>query len=462
MMKQMQGCEHQHGDKSRRGGVRSAAAFLSAIMLTALMPGCNRVMDFISPPRVIEPDDYPQTRVDDKNLDASPSADAPATIPNGTAETAPLPPSPQDEAAAVLPSLAAVPNNQPDAQPAPYHDPPRVAADTVIITPQQGFALDAPPARSQVQKIAPPDVYDTSLPTAPPPQVTGITITEATEPALTAVPVAAPEPAPAPQPQEPVITAVVPSVEITPVNVQTLRQPAVMQPAAAPEADPLAQTIAQMEQAVRAAPDDVNAQVTLRCLYAQQGRREQALAPLPLIAPEKQTQALNLVRAILLTASGEPRSSEDANAALAALQDLSGQVADKADLYIKNLKLCRKVDGFGQYELFDLPQFSEGQPTRPLIYCELENFQSRKDADGRYTTQLKAWMTIYDSQYAVVAQRIADVTDVPSFNPRRDFFLRGSLDVPALPKGLYRVEVRIEDKVAGKIARPAHLEFEVK
>lgn len=316
--------------------------------------------------------------------------------------------------------------------------------------PSNEAAIEVTPV-SSLNKVSSPRaevISDSSLPTTPPPKVTNLSVNEIS-PASEAISV----------------TAVVPaSAKITPIDAQSLRQPAVMQQQSVSPADPLVRMITQLEQAIIAAPDDVNAQVTLRCLYARQGRREEALAVLPLIAPEKQTQALTLTRAIILSepAGREYVNPEDANATLAALEDIAGQVARKADLQIKNLKLCRKVDGFGQYELLDLSQLSDGKPMRLLVYCELENFQSHKDSDGRYTTQLKAWMTVYDSQYAVVTQRIADVTDVPSYNPRRDFFLRGALDVPQLPTGIYRVEVRIEDKVAGKIARPAHMEFEVK
>ena len=131
---------------------------------------------------------------------------------------------------------------------------------------------------------------------------------------------------------------------------------------------------------------------------------------------------------------------------------------------ISCLEICDsgKVEGFGRYEVLPPEELASGKPRKVQVYCELQNFKSDLNDQGKYLTRLKAEITLYDANWRVKAQLAGDVPDVPSYRPRRDFFLRAALDIPALAPGKYQLEVRIEDTVAKKIARPLRRDFEVK
>ncbi|MBN1766624.1 MAG: hypothetical protein JW860_15320 [Sedimentisphaerales bacterium] len=223
--------------------------------------------------------------------------------------------------------------------------------------------------------------------------------------------------------------------------------------------------INDLEGYVSSHPDELKAQLALRLLYSSYGKDERALTHMPSLSGD-QSRALTLARAMLLTAQAtdpdDPYSAETANQALEALNQLSEQVAEKADLIIPCLKICNKVNGFGQYEEISPEQLQAGQPLNILVYCELQNYKNKMNEEGKYYADLHAEITLFDAGYKVLAQLKEDVTDTPSFNQRHDFFLRGPLSVPQLGAGKYEIVVVIEDKTAGKRARPQRYQFEVK
>jgi len=245
-----------------------------------------------------------------------------------------------------------------------------------------------------------------------------------------------------------------------------LAQPAVNQnlQLSAPPAFSIDTYIQQLERFASQNPDDINVQLALRFLYSAQGKDENALKPLDCLPLDKQTQTLSIARAALLAAQAKSSSQNDpilANHALDALQDLTDQIAEKADFTISCLKICNKVNNFGSYETVPPSELQTGRPRRALVYCELQNFQSELNGEGQYLTHLFADIALYDSSYRVIAQRRADVADKPTYNKRRDFFLQGDLDLPALAPGKYEIRVKFEDKIAQKITPAKSFEFEV-
>ena len=228
----------------------------------------------------------------------------------------------------------------------------------------------------------------------------------------------------------------------------------------------IADLIADLERYVTEDADNIDAQLALRCLYSVRGDAEKAFDPLDQISLAQQQDAIALGKAMLLVAQvrslGDHADVEQANKAYKSLKQLQEKVAEKADLQISSLAICSKVDGFGRYDRIFDGKLELGYPMRVIVYCELDNFKNTEDADGKYLTDLHARITLYDQDYNILRQQSADVRDIPSFRPRRDFFLRGPLDMPKLSPGKYQIEVRIEDKIAGKVARPARYEFEVK
>jgi hypothetical protein len=196
-------------------------------------------------------------------------------------------------------------------------------------------------------------------------------------------------------------------------------------------------TITELEHRVAANPNDFNSILALRYLYLALGQHEKAQRLLP-------------------------NNAESANRALEELSKLQSQVAKKADLKLSTVEVCDKVVGFGDYEVLPLEQLSSGTPRNIMIYCELQNYLTERNAQGKYVSRLHAAIKLYDSKYTEIKKLEDDVPDVPSFNPRRDFFLRAALNLPALSPGKYQISVTIEDKIAKKVARPKHIQFEVK
>lgn len=225
-------------------------------------------------------------------------------------------------------------------------------------------------------------------------------------------------------------------------------------------------TIGGLERYVESHPDDRLSQLALRVLYSQQGEHDKALRPFA-YAPEQTIDMQNLASSMLLAARINESSSVEkaglANQALEKLEQLWQTVAEAADLRITNLKICSEVKGYGRYKEIPKNVLETGQPREVLVYCELENFKNQKNEEGKYYTELHAEITLYDSAYKPIGQPLSeDVTDTPSFNKRRDFFLRGPLKIPALSPGKYEIVVSIEDKIAHKIARAQRYSFEVK
>ncbi len=219
-----------------------------------------------------------------------------------------------------------------------------------------------------------------------------------------------------------------------------------------------------LERLVSENPQDISAQLALRLMYAAQGDADRALKTIPSVPDDLQNSALDLARAVVLTSRTIQKKDDPvvANKALEALEALHSMIAERADLRIENLKICSDVSGFGQYNELDPQALTEGQGRSILVYCELENFTNGLNADNQYYTSIHASITLYDSGLNALTQLSAPVVDKPSYNKRRDFYLRGPLQLPKLSPGKYEIVTVIEDKLANKRALPWRYEFEVK
>lgn len=250
-----------------------------------------------------------------------------------------------------------------------------------------------------------------------------------------------------------------------------ITQPAVAQQRVVPDEQyNIEKALSAIKQLVKENPRDTKAQLALRSLYMALGRDTRALELLTEVPIDEQTDSRAIANAMFLAAKiNETTQYENpgqADLALSALNALRSKIADKANLVISNLKICQEnsVDGFGRYKVIPQEELLSGIKRRISIYCELENFKSEVSADGKYISKLAVQFSLFDAatHTPIVPGEKKDVTDRPSYNQRRDFYLRGSFDIPALKPGKYEIVVQIEDRVAGKLARPARQAFEVK
>ncbi|MBN2064896.1 MAG: hypothetical protein JW745_08840 [Sedimentisphaerales bacterium] len=254
------------------------------------------------------------------------------------------------------------------------------------------------------------------------------------------------------------------NVQVTPdtkvIRARAEYAPALQAQAGITNVDELA---VNLERLLRNDPDNVDLQMALRYAYAARGEHDRALQELDMIPIEKQRDSIALARATIL--SSQLTSSNDpmvANSALSAIRSLQDKIANKADLKISTFKVCSRVDNFGQYQEIAKNYLEAGNACEVLIYCELENYQYLQDDEGKYSTSLHAEITLFDSSLNVLQQVSDDVVDTPSYNKRKDFFLRGPFKIPQLKAGKYQIVISMEDKVAGKRALAARYNFEVK
>lgn len=139
------------------------------------------------------------------------------------------------------------------------------------------------------------------------------------------------------------------------------------------------------------------------------------------------------------------------------LSDLAEELADAIDqhkpLTIRNLKLCKKVNGFGVYETFSKNVFLAGQSHPMIVYAELDHFRSDVGPDGKHLVRLTQEVVLYNDAdgLPVWRQRPVAITD-ESYNRREDFFVVQVIRLSdRLTVGKYQLKVTITDEVGRSV-----------
>jgi len=139
------------------------------------------------------------------------------------------------------------------------------------------------------------------------------------------------------------------------------------------------------------------------------------------------------------------------------LEDLAEELADAIDqrkpLTIGNLKLCKKVNGFGVYETFGKNVFLAGQSHPMIVYAELDHFRSDVGPDGKNRVRLTQEVVLYNDAdgLPVWRQRPVAITD-ESYNRREDFFVVQVIRLSdRLTVGKYQLKVTITDDVGQSV-----------
>lgn len=221
--------------------------------------------------------------------------------------------------------------------------------------------------------------------------------------------------------------------------------------------------IAELEKQTRERPGDADAlskQVYLRLLDLAAGRRDDALKPIPGLAPGQQdywAKQFFALSTYLDQSSGDPgRRAAEASLHLARAVAALGE---QGPLVVRNLAFCTDVDSYGVLKRFESAEFHAGQQV--LLYAEVENFKSEETAQG-FHTSLEASYQILDRQGQRVAHDDLALTEEHCQNRRRDFFVRYFITLPKnLYEGVYTLDLTIEDKLGRKIGQSS-IEFSVK
>ncbi|HJT31034.1 MAG TPA: hypothetical protein VJ783_03130 [Pirellulales bacterium] len=251
------------------------------------------------------------------------------------------------------------------------------------------------------------------------------------------------------------------SLPVQPASHQT---PAPASPAKAVWQQQLAPAIVELEKQTRESPQDADAvarHVWLRMLYLAAGRRDDALKPIPGIAPAQQDYWSKQLFA-LATYLDSQRTDDSSLRAAEAVQHLTraaASLAEQGRLRVCNLAFCSAVESYGVHKRIEQHEFKPDQEL--LVYAEVENFKSEETEQG-FHTALQSSYQILDSQGRRVAHDELPLTEEVCGNRRRDYFVRYFVRLPkTIYDGAYTLEWTIEDTLARKIGQST-IEFTIK
>jgi hypothetical protein len=134
------------------------------------------------------------------------------------------------------------------------------------------------------------------------------------------------------------------------------------------------------------------------------------------------------------------------------LLEMADRLRALAELTIPTMVLCQRVDGFGMYTPMPTT-FKAGLDHETLIYCEIENFSSRRNDQDRWETKLSMEAVLYTDSGQMIMTGKDDVSADLSRNRRRDFFVVKKLKLPrSLGPSRYILKVTIVDEQAKRVA----------
>jgi hypothetical protein len=110
------------------------------------------------------------------------------------------------------------------------------------------------------------------------------------------------------------------------------------------------------------------------------------------------------------------------------------------DLKIAELRLCRKVFGFGSFEPIGTTPISASQPF--LLYCEMTGLHYEPQGDT-YVSRLSARLALKSTtKGSIVWEQTLDTAEDRCRRPRRDYFVNYRIEFPrSLEPGTYQLRL---------------------
>jgi len=222
--------------------------------------------------------------------------------------------------------------------------------------------------------------------------------------------------------------------------------------------------IAALESEVRAQPqsaEDLAEHARLRLLYLLDGRRDDALRPLPSAGPSIEAFWANEIYGLDAWLDHERAPEQDCRAreAKGHLVEAVANLAELAPLVVRNLEFCSAVHSYGSLKRFERREFIPYQEL--LLYAEVENFKTTRNEKGYYT-KLRGSYHIYDASGNRVAEYEFPITEETCDRPRRDFFIGYHLRLPKrIYPGKHTLQLSIEDLQSQKIGQST-IDFTIK
>lgn len=161
----------------------------------------------------------------------------------------------------------------------------------------------------------------------------------------------------------------------------------------------------------------------------------------------------------MIDPQGHPSSGRRISEALPRFREATQQMAAETDtLDLKNLEFCTEIESFGQIKPFPGNRFKVNQEV--ILYCEIENFVSKKTDKG-FETHLQGTYDVFDSEGQKVISQLLPADQQVSRRHLRDYFVAYLMSLPKqLTAGTYRMQLTVED-VNGKKYGQASIPLEI-
>jgi hypothetical protein len=134
---------------------------------------------------------------------------------------------------------------------------------------------------------------------------------------------------------------------------------------------------------------------------------------------------------------------------------MGDRLRTQSELTISTVALCSIVKTFGVYTPMDAAHFIAGRDNQTVVYCEVQNFQSRLTADSQWQTQLTEKLVLYTESGLPVWPDPSvpePVTDLCR-QKRHDFFIARLVTLPRnLSVGRYVLKLTVTDQSAHRVA----------
>lgn len=207
-------------------------------------------------------------------------------------------------------------------------------------------------------------------------------------------------------------------------------------------------------------------QVYLRMLYLLSGKTTQAVQAIPHVDAADQEFWQKTMWGI--SAYFDDRNESDrrsrATQTISRFNEAIEHLRAEADLVVKNVVFCRKIDSFGSYDKLAKSEFRPGEQV--LVYAEIENFKTELTPEGHHRTRLKSEIELFQkvgSEYRESKQKYDfPPTEDVCRSYRRDYFHSYILTLPqSLGLGDYVLKLTVTDHVGNKIGSDT-VQFTVK
>ncbi len=252
-------------------------------------------------------------------------------------------------------------------------------------------------------------------------------------------------PPPAPSASVPTVLASPDPEHPDPPNAELL-VPAPAQAVAPDPAKVWGQTLDRLRQVARQSADQS------RDASAVSGWKERAQV-VDWLASEtaKPANLALLTSAVAAIADGTNAPAQDGPARSAQIRTAVLALEDRSPLAVTQVRLCRKVVGFGSFEPLDRGAVKPGRPV--ILYCEMTGMRY-ETKDDRYVSRLFSRVELFSTRdrTKVWEQSLGEAED-QCRNRRRDYYVNYRICLPpSVAPGEYRLRVSQTDLIARQTA----------